>query len=167
MSIPFTWCYLIYDPYTELFKIGKADNPDERLKQLCRPSGYGTIPAAPAEYLLCEAWLAPDACESQMHTRFAEVRIRGEWFDLYKFFDVSAEKRYWHEIDMEFGSLMATWPMWSRADEGYHSLYGENSISRGVYIQRLRQTIEMLEKELSRSRLVGYAMPLALPPARG
>lgn len=84
MSIPFSWIYLIYDPYTKLYKIGKSDNPDARLKQLSSPSNYGTIPACPTQYHLLEAWLCPEETERGLHQVFADVRVRGEWFDLDK-----------------------------------------------------------------------------------
>lgn len=84
MSIPFSWIYLIYDPYTKLYKIGKSDNPDARLKQLSSPSNYGTIPACPTQYHLLEAWLCPEETERELHQAFNAVRIRGEWFDLDK-----------------------------------------------------------------------------------
>lgn len=83
MSIPFTWVYLIYDPFTRLFKIGRSDNPEARYKQLVNPSNYGTIPAAPCEYELLEAWLCVDNIEQKLHCEFAEWRVRGEWFDLF------------------------------------------------------------------------------------
>ena len=87
MSIPFTWIYLIHDPHTRLYKIGKSDNPDQRIKQLCNPSSYGTIPAAPTEYELIEAWLAPEQAEREIHAAFADARVRGEWFDFRTVFD--------------------------------------------------------------------------------
>lgn len=86
MSIPFTWIYLIHDPHTQLYKIGKSDNPDMRIKQLCSPSSYGTIPAAPTEYQLIEAWLAPEAMERELHEAFSDIRVRGEWFDFRAYF---------------------------------------------------------------------------------
>jgi hypothetical protein len=81
MSIPFTWIYLIHDPFTGLYKIGKSDNPEVRLKQLCSPSG-GTIAAAPSDYQLVDAWLAPEETEDYLHEMFADARVRGEWFTL-------------------------------------------------------------------------------------
>jgi hypothetical protein len=82
MSIPFTWVYLIYDPFTELYKIGKSDNPEARRKQLCCPGTNGTIAAAPTDYELHEAWLAPELTEAQLHEVYADCRVRGEWFHL-------------------------------------------------------------------------------------
>lgn len=80
MSIPFTWVYLIHDPFTNLYKIGKSDNPRERHKTLSKQPS--TIPAAPVEYKLVEAWLCPESTEQQLHQTFADVRARGEWFEL-------------------------------------------------------------------------------------
>lgn len=82
MSIPFTYVYLIHDPFTNLYKIGKADNPEARLKTLCSPSSYGTIPAAPTDYVLIDAWLCPESTERRLHELFSEMRVRGEWFQL-------------------------------------------------------------------------------------
>lgn len=85
MSIPFTWVYLIYDPYTRLFKIGRSDNPAARLKQLQNQSSYGTVAAAPcADYQLLEAWLCAEVVEKMLHDELAGVRVRGEWFDIYE-----------------------------------------------------------------------------------
>lgn len=81
MSIPFTWIYLVCDPYTGLFKIGKSDDPHARLKQLCSISNGATIPAAPQEYVLVEAWLCRPEEESNLHRRYAAQRVRGEWFN--------------------------------------------------------------------------------------
>lgn len=94
MSIPFTWVYLIYDPFTDYYKIGKSDAPETRLKQLCNPSSYGTIPAAPTNYQLLEAWLCPEQTEAELHEYFASVRERGEWFELSRFFDIPARESY-------------------------------------------------------------------------
>jgi hypothetical protein len=82
LSIPYTWIYLIYDPFTELYKIGKADDVHKRLKQLRSPSNYGTIPAAPTEYQIYEAWLCPEATEKELHHYYENFCARGEWFDL-------------------------------------------------------------------------------------
>jgi hypothetical protein len=81
MSIPFTWLYLIYDPFTDLWKIGRSDDPQKRLEDLKRVS---TILAAPTEgYRLVEAWLCPQELESHFHNVFADQRVRGEWFEFY------------------------------------------------------------------------------------
>lgn len=94
MSIPFTWVYLIFDPHTKLFKVGKSDNPSQRLKQLSNGSNYGTIPAAPMDYRLLEAWLCPEATEPALHQFLANVRVRGEWFDLAKHFGIDINEDY-------------------------------------------------------------------------
>jgi hypothetical protein len=79
MSIPHTWIYLIFDPYTELTKIGKSDNPQKRLKEL---RSTPTILAAPTNYSLIEAWMGPESIERDLHEEYADDRMRGEWFDL-------------------------------------------------------------------------------------
>lgn len=80
MSIPYTWIYLIHDPYTDLYKIGKSDTPEKRLDDLKR---NGTILAAPTDgYCLIEAWLCPTDLEKHFHKEFEDRRVRGEWFVL-------------------------------------------------------------------------------------
>jgi hypothetical protein len=79
MSIAFTWVYLIHDPFTGLYKIGRSDDPSKRLRDLSRQQ---TILAAPAEYRLIDAWLVPLETESALHIKFAEYNRRGEWFEL-------------------------------------------------------------------------------------
>lgn len=79
MSMQYTYVYLIRDNDTGLHKIGKSDNPEQRLKQLtCQP----TILASDLDYKLVDAWLCLPSMEATLHDEFAESRIRGEWFDL-------------------------------------------------------------------------------------
>lgn len=81
MSIPFTWLYVINDSFTGLYKIGKSDHPKVRLKQLKNTAS--TLPAAPtAGYEIVEAWLCPESIERTLHKRYADKRVRGEWFML-------------------------------------------------------------------------------------
>lgn len=94
MSIPFTWIYLIHDPYTGLYKIGKSDNPDRRLEQLRNASSYGTIAAAPTDYDLLEAWLCSENTETLLHKQLSKCRIRGEWFDLCAFFGLNEKAAF-------------------------------------------------------------------------
>src|SRR5687767_13605274 len=108
MSIPFTWVYLLYDPYTTLFKIGKSDDPEARHKQLCAPSTNGTIAAAPTNYQLVEAWLAPVPTEKSLHDYFQSVRVRGEWFDLTQHYEVACYES--EEVAYRISSLLAKWP---------------------------------------------------------
>jgi len=79
MPIPYTWVYLIHDEFTNLYKIGKSDAPEDRLKTLLKAD---TIRAAPPLYTLVEAWLCPEHTERNLHIRFSELRERGEWFRL-------------------------------------------------------------------------------------
>lgn len=87
MGTNYTWVYLMYDPFTNLYKIGRSDDPEQRLNQLRNPANFGTIPAAPTEYVLIEAWLVPDTMEALFHRRFADYRVRGEWFDMSSFIE--------------------------------------------------------------------------------
>ena len=80
MSIPFTWIYLIHDPFTGLYKIGRSDNPDRRMADLKEEA---TLGPAPKNYQLINAWLCEERMEYQLHKEFADRRRRGEWFELY------------------------------------------------------------------------------------
>jgi len=128
MSIPFTWIYIIYDAFTDLYKIGKSDAPLGRLKQL---RSEPTIGAAPKEYTLIEAWLAPESNEKKLHDYFKPYRIRGEWFDLPRYF---AEKYpHWpefrHYIEFYFGgAFFLNDKQWSDG-KSYYTTYLENVIS--------------------------------------
>lgn len=159
MSFPFTWIYLIYDPFTNLYKIGKSDNPTERHKTLCNPKSYGTIPAAPTDYLLVEAWLASEKVESQMHEKFASCRIRGEWFDLTGFFSIPQKNEY-YEVAYRIGELL---PRASRyVGEGAH-IEEEVEWLRWNY-KREKEKTAVLVSMVQRARAFGY-LPPALNPA--
>lgn len=64
--------YLIKADGIDLVKIGIAKNPESRLKflQTGQPMDLHLL------------WSVPGSFESQLHERFAEYRVRGEWFDL-------------------------------------------------------------------------------------
>lgn len=126
MSIPFTWIYLIHDPHTQLYKIGKSDNPAMRIKQLCSPSSYGTIPAAPTEYQLIEAWLAPEAMERELHEAFSDIRVRGEWFDFRAYFttvDVPLNFLVQEHIETEWFKANDRWiGEYCRLSDDFHKM---------------------------------------------
>ncbi len=158
MSIPFTWVYLIYDPHTMLFKIGRSDNPEARLKQLQTPASYGTIPAAPTDYMLIEAWLMPESREAELHTYYQRCRIRGEWFDLLAFFGEGD----WIDVKEHFELLHSEW----------HALKRGNSLTYDTALMWRRRCEEQdeinehLRTQLQIAVLKGFAaMPLALKPA--
>jgi hypothetical protein len=162
MSIPFTYVYLLYDPLTQLYKIGKADEPEKRHKQLCSPSSYGTIPAAPTNYELLEAWLCPEPTEKELHDDYAEVRVRGEWFDLDRYYGI-VEKYEYHqyEVSAELDDVMSKWVK--------HSTDTTNAQDEIDYlkadVERLKGYNTQLEAALIASRLCGGEMPKALLPA--
>jgi len=79
MSIPFTWVYLIKDNETGYHKIGRSDDPYTRLSQLMREQ---TLGPKPKDFVLIEAWLVEAEFEQELHAIYADIRIRGEWFDL-------------------------------------------------------------------------------------
>ena len=160
MAITFTWVYLIYDPYTGYFKIGKSDNPHERIKQLCNPASYGTIPAAPTGYELLEAWLCPTSWESDMHNQYAKARVHGEWFDLQTLWDIPNSDTVSDVVLMVFGKLMANQQRLiaggSRATERLESYE--------KYVVDLENQIEAFEAQIEQAKLQGY-MPRLLYPA--
>lgn len=65
--------YLIFDPANNSYKIGKANNPVYRAKQLS--SGNPSIK------LIC-SYQATHKNERDLHDMFDEVRLAGEWFRL-------------------------------------------------------------------------------------
>lgn len=153
MSIPFTWVYLIHDPFTDLYKIGKSDNPQARLKQLCNPTGYGTIPAAPTDYHLMEAWLCPEETEGRLHQTFAEVCVRGEWFDLVKYFDESINSPI--EIEYRVGQYLENrerllCPDTQRMDRDSQRIWS---------LQYDANHVPYLQQQLEHARLLGYIPP--------
>ncbi len=154
MSIPYTWLYLIHDPYTDYYKIGKSDNPEIRLQQLC--ANGATIQAAPLDYELLDAWGCPDAVEAMMHEHYAEVRIRGEWFDLASYFDGGEDEEI---VVMEFASLLIKYPR--LREEGRLDLEEHVEIWQWR-AGRHREEIAALERQLERAKLQGY-MPALLP----
>lgn len=159
MSIPFTWIYLIYDPYTRLFKIGKSDNPNERVKQLSNPKAYGTIPAAPTDYWLVEAWLCPESREAELHEDYRDYRIRGEWFDLYAAADIDrdGEIRLFLLKDHFESRGMENYVRWCNRDT-------RTSDDLEYYKVRVVKLQVALNKANQRAALLGYA-PLQLNPA--
>lgn len=79
MSIPYTYIYFIMDLDTRLTKIGRSDNPEERLKTLM---AQPTLLPSPHNFTLLDAFLASPDVEMHLHERFADKRVRGEWFDI-------------------------------------------------------------------------------------
>lgn len=74
-----TWIYLIRDNSTGLHKIGFSQNPEKRLKNLCRQS---TLLPTPNDFILVEAWWHLTETETKLHALFESSRVRGEWFNL-------------------------------------------------------------------------------------
>ena len=160
MSIPFTWVYLIHDPFTGLYKIGKSDTPDDRCRQLSNPKAFGTIPAAPTEYRLLEAWLCPEAQESELHKEFDQYRVRGEWFDLAEAFGAPDDPG---RVEFSFGNHAALssarrWYVICSADsDAFNQL-------RYTY-QRTLATMRVMDRQLKQAMLLGFVPIRALPPA--
>lgn len=159
MSIPFTWVYLIHDPYTDLFKIGKSDRPDERHKQLCNPKSYGTIPAAPTDYELIEAWLVHESSEGQLHELFAACRVRGEWFNLTAYFELPHSGEAW-EVAYRLSEIF---PYAKRYKSEDRAAQEELEYTR-YRLEYEQHKNSMLQASVNHAQLMGY-QPLALPPA--
>ncbi|MBP1222331.1 GIY-YIG nuclease family protein [Flavobacterium sp. 1355] len=65
--------YLIIDSANNLIKIGQSYHPKIREKTL-----HGVSPT----WDLITTWIAPVIVERELHDKFKDKRIRGEWFDL-------------------------------------------------------------------------------------
>jgi len=66
--------YFIRDKQTKLIKIGRSNNPRDRLKQVAK-----TVPDHVLE-LLAHTSETPEFNEAVLHHRFREDRVEGEWF---------------------------------------------------------------------------------------
>lgn len=66
--------YLIGSPDSPLVKIGWSDNPKRRLRNL--QSG------SPVPLRLLAVYEGGHYVEAELHRRFADKRVHGEWFDL-------------------------------------------------------------------------------------
>jgi len=68
----FTWIYAIQAGERGPIKIGRTENPAQRLV---------TLQQGNAERLRgIAAWVAVSIEEKQLHQEFADVRLHGEWF---------------------------------------------------------------------------------------
>jgi hypothetical protein len=67
------------DAETGFMKIGFSNKPEVRLRTLRRQP---TLLPKPNSFFIYEAWLGTVDDERILHEKFAEYRIRGEWFDL-------------------------------------------------------------------------------------
>ncbi|MCL3782712.1 hypothetical protein EMN47_20185 [Prolixibacteraceae bacterium JC049] len=76
--------YLLFDPNTNLIKIGQSYFPSLREKTL-----QGISP----DWELITTWIAPIIEERKLHNMFKSKRKRGEWFDL-NFNDLKKIKGY-------------------------------------------------------------------------
>ncbi|MGB0431639.1 MAG: GIY-YIG nuclease family protein [Bacteroidia bacterium] len=70
---PKLFIYLMKNFQNGYFKIGESNNPEYREK---------TLQAQEPDIKLIEAWLAPSRVEKELHKKFADKRLRGEWFNL-------------------------------------------------------------------------------------
>ncbi|WP_422004855.1 GIY-YIG nuclease family protein [Roseivirga pacifica] len=65
--------YLMKEGSTVFFKIGFSQNPEFREK---------TLQSQKPDITLIETWKGDRKLETKLHKKFAEKRLRGEWFDL-------------------------------------------------------------------------------------
>lgn len=63
--------YIVRHPLTQLIKIGKSRDPDKRIRTLSTQSGA----------ILITLLVIDKDIESDLHKRFCEFRVCGEWFD--------------------------------------------------------------------------------------
>lgn len=112
---------MIRDNDTGFHKIGKANDPEARLRQLIKQD---TFQPSPNNYTLIEAWNACSSCEQELHQQFHDCRQRGEWFALTQT-DI-------HDLECQMSQ-------WRR-------LYAENALD----VQELLDEIADLEKQLKK-----------------
>lgn len=75
----YTYIYLIKDNRTGYIKIGRSNNPTERIKTLIKQD---TLLPQPNEFEFITLWEAPYYYERLLHKEFSNKRVRGEWFNL-------------------------------------------------------------------------------------
>lgn len=78
----FTFIYLIRDRLTGLTKIGRSNNPENRLKQLKKQD---TLMPVANDFFIIDTWEDYAFTEQMLHNKYQEKRVRGEWFNLSNF----------------------------------------------------------------------------------
>jgi hypothetical protein len=73
LSDKYTQVYVMFDKHTGYYKIGRSVNPKFREK---------TLQAEKPTIELLHTYNAKVVDEKHLHTKFAEKRVRGEWFNL-------------------------------------------------------------------------------------
>lgn len=68
------YVYVLYNPESELVKIGKTKNPHQRFNTLSNQNG------SKFRYYITEAIYIEGTVEKVMHNKFATRRMKGEWF---------------------------------------------------------------------------------------
>ena len=86
----FTYIYLIKDNKTGLIKIGRSNEPQERLKALIRQA---TLMPEANDFELIYFWEDFEWTEQFIHEKLKDKRVRGEWFSL-SVEDVDLIKRF-------------------------------------------------------------------------
>jgi T5orf172 domain. len=72
---PPRFIYIYFNPNTELYKIGIANNPSERLKEFQKVD---------PRIMLLAFWPGSLRDEEELHIRFHKERVRQEWFSMAK-----------------------------------------------------------------------------------
>lgn len=70
-EISYEKTYIMHDPITNLYKIGKSRNPKFREKTLCSQTPQIFL------FAVCNYNI-----EKELHKKYAHKRVRGEWFKL-------------------------------------------------------------------------------------
>lgn len=76
------YVYVLYNPESELVKIGKTKNPQERFTSLTNQNG------TKFRYYITKPMYIERIVEKVMHDRFHRFRVKGEWFKNISFDDV-------------------------------------------------------------------------------
>lgn len=130
--------YLMFDPPTTYFKIGKSYSPKTR--------EYTLQAQAPQTTLVCYWEDCPSVTERTLHEGFKEVRVRGEWFQL-------------NEAHLVW--LYAYMAHWSRCDEislpiealqefPYNPVWESVKTVTTEYIERVKTVTQTEIKEVVR-----------------
>lgn len=67
------YVYLMYNRIDNRYKIGRSKDAIYRER---------TLQSQQPDIILIEAWEAPPKVEKELHRRYKDKRVRGEWFDL-------------------------------------------------------------------------------------
>jgi hypothetical protein len=79
------YVYILYNPESELVKIGKTKSPQKRFSALSHQSG------SKLKYYITEPMYIETLIERIMHNKYNKYRVKGEWFKGVEFDGVKNE----------------------------------------------------------------------------